>query len=205
MSPKKMPPAQTSPVRLLLGDYHLRLLSLLLLRPSEDFHLREIERRTGVPFGPARRELERFVAAGLVTRRPVGNQVRYQADRKCLVFDELASMLRKTTGLAHVLRDALAPLAGRISAAFIFGSAAEGKEGPFSDIDLMIVGDVAFDEAVDATAGAESQLGRPVNPVIYRLADFRAKLAADKGFVQRVMGGPRIDLMGSLDEPGKPA
>ncbi len=66
----------TSPVRLLIGDYHLRLLSLLLLRPSEDFHLRQIERLTGVPSGTASRELHRFVESGIVTRRRTGNQVR---------------------------------------------------------------------------------------------------------------------------------
>ena len=197
--------ATTSPVRLLLGDYHIRLLSLLLLRPEEDFHLRQIERLTHVPAGPARRELQRFLDAGLITRREVGNQVRYQANRRCLVFEELASMLRKTTGLADVLRDALAPLARRIRFAFVFGSAAEGKEGPFSDVDVMIVGTVPFDAVVAAMAGPERQLGRPVNPVIYRMRDFQAKRDAGEGFVPRVLSTPKIMLLGSIDDAGKSA
>jgi predicted nucleotidyltransferase len=195
----------TSPVRLLMGDYHLRLLSLLLLRPSEDFHLREIERMTGVPVGPASRELRRFLEAGLVTRRRAGNQVRYQADRSCLVFEELAGLLRKTIGMADILRDALSPLAEKLTLAFIFGSAAQGKEGPFSDVDMMIVGAASFEEVVDAIQQPQALLGRPVNPVILRPAEFAAKRAAGEGFLGRVLAEPKIMLMGSLDEPGEPA
>jgi predicted nucleotidyltransferase len=190
-----------SPVRLLLGDYHLRLLSLLLLRPSQDFHLREIERLTGVPSGTASRELSRFVDCGLVTRRRVGNQVRYQADRTCLVFEELASMLRKTTGMADVLRDGLRALEGKVDLAFIFGSAAKGEEGPFSDVDVMIVGTPSFEEVVAAIEQPQAALGRPVNPVILRPAEFAAKRAAHDGFLARVLAGRRIMLVGSLGEP----
>jgi predicted nucleotidyltransferase len=203
MSTASVRRAFTSPARLLIGEYHLRLLGLLLLRPSEDFHLREIERLTGVPAGPASRELRRFLEAGLVTRRQAGNQVRYQADRGCLVFEELASLLRKTTGMADVVRDALSPLARKIAFAFIFGSAAEGKEGPFSDIDVMIVGNASFEDVVAAIQKPQSVLGRPINPVILETAEFAAKRAADDGFLSRVLGGPRIMLIGSVDEPGK--
>lgn len=196
---------EASPVRLLLGDYHLRLLGLLFMRADDEFHLREIERQTGVPAPPARRELERFVRAGLVSSRRVGNQVRYRANRTSVVFDELASMLRKTVGLADVLREALTALAQKIDAAFIFGSAAQGTEGPYSDVDLMVLGPASFDEVVEATYKTQAKLGRPVNPIIFRTADFRDKLRSGDAFVKRVMTEPRIMVMGSLDEFGEPS
>jgi len=190
----------TSPVRLLIGDYHLRLLSLLLLRPGQDFHLREIERLTGVPSGPASRELSRFLDSGIVTRRRTGNQVRYQADRTCLVYEELASMLRKTIGIADVLRDALSALDDKVTLAFVFGSAAQGKEGPFSDVDLMVIGTASFEEVVDAIQKPQATLGRPVNPVILRPPEFAEKRATADGFLSRVLAEPKIMLIGSLDE-----
>lgn len=179
----------------------MRLLSLLLLRPSEDFHLREIERLTGVPAGPASRELGRFVQSGIATRRRAGNQVRYRADRTCVVFEELAGMLRKTTGMADVLREALSALKGKVKLAFVFGSAAKGQEGPFSDVDLMIVGTVSFEAAVAAIQKPQTALGRPVNPVILRPGEFAAKRKAGDGFLARVLAEPKIMLIGALDEP----
>jgi predicted nucleotidyltransferase len=202
VSTKIPKPPQRSPVRLLFGVYHLRLLSLLLLRPEQDFHLREIERLSGVPVGPARRELQRFVEAGLVTRRTAGNQVRFQADSSCLVFEELAAMLRKTTGIADPIREALQPLADRIDFAALFGSVAGGQEGPRSDIDLLIVGDVDFDTVVAATHPLEARLGRPINPSIFSAAAFEAKRAETGGFVSRVLGAPMIPLLGTRDDLG---
>lgn len=190
-----------SPVRLLFGDYHLRLLSLLLLRPDEDFHLREIERLTGVPVGPARRELQRFVDAGLVTRRSVGNQVRYQADRQCLVYPELAAMLRKTTGIADPIREALQPLADAIELAALFGSVARGEEGPRSDIDLLVVGEVDFDRVIAAIHPVEARLGRPINPAIFTPEAFTARQADPDSFVSRIRREPMIPLLGAVNEP----
>lgn len=203
MSTDKPKVPESTPVRLLFGDYHRRLLALLLLRPEEDFHLREIERLTGIPVGSARRELHRFGAAGLTESRRVGNQVRYKADRRCVVYEELASMLRKTTGMADVLRGALAPMADRIETAFLFGSTAQGKEGPYSDIDLMIIGAVAFEEVAKAVYGVQEKLGREVNPVILRPYEFASKLDIRDPFVSRVMTEPKIMILGALRESGK--
>lgn len=56
---------------------------------------------------------------GLLVVEKAGNQVHYPANRDCPIFEELASILRKTSGLV--------PLAGRIEEAFVFGSMAGGK------------------------------------------------------------------------------
>jgi DNA-binding transcriptional ArsR family regulator len=87
-------------VELLFGDYRRRILGLLLLHPEESFYMREIMRLAGVPSGSLHRELTALTEAGLLTRSESGNQVRYQADRSCPLFEELAGIFRKTTGPA---------------------------------------------------------------------------------------------------------
>lgn len=188
-----------SPAELLFGAYHRRLLGLLLMRPEQSFHLREIGRLAGIPSGPAHRELKRMQQAGLVTATRVGNQVRYQADRGNPIFLELQSIIRKTTGLADVLREALMPLAARIHCAFVFGSVARGEEGPVSDIDLMVVGDVSFEDVVGAMFPLHETLGREINPVVMTAPEFR-KRRGESSFIARVMDGPKLMLTGSLDE-----
>jgi len=193
--------APTEPGALLFGTYHRRLLGLLLLRPEQSFHLREVERLTGVPSGPAHRELKRMQRVGLLTAVRVGNQVRYQADRGCPIFEELAGIFRKTSGLADVLREALSSLADRIEFAFVYGSVAKGKEGPTSDIDLMVVGEVSFAEVVEALFSAHESLGRQVNSVLMTMRELRLKLTNKDRFVSRVMSEPRLVLLGVFDEP----
>lgn len=195
----------TSLIELLFGAYRQRVLALLLLHADQSFYVREIARLTGVPPGSLHRELGQLAEAGLLERTTAGNQVRYQANRSCPIFDELAGMLRKTTGLADVLREALAPLGRAVRAAFVFGSVAQGKERATSDVDVMIVGSANFVRVVGALASAGEQLRREINPVVMRPGEFRAALKARDPFVSRVMREPKIVLTGDLHELGQPA
>ncbi len=196
---------QVPPVELLFGAYRRRVLSLLLLRPDESFYIREIGRLTGVPAGPLHRELKALTGAGLLVRRSSGNQVLYQASRGSPIFQELAGIFRKTAGLADVLREALRRVAGEIDVAFVFGSIAQGKEKPMSDIDLLVVGSVPFENVVEAGHAARARLGREVNPVVMSADAFRLKQRARDRFVSRVMKEPKIFVIGDAGELGKPS
>lgn len=70
---------------------------------------------------------------GLLRREKRGNQQVYSANTGAPIFAELASILRKTSGLGDVLS---AALAGRLTLAFVFGSVARGEEAAGSDIDV---------------------------------------------------------------------
>ena len=185
---------------LFFGTYRRQVLSLLLLHPDEAFHLREIARITSTQPGTLRRELEQLAQAGVVERERVGNLVRYRADAGCPIFEELRGILKKTAGVADVLREALTPLAERITAAFVYGSVARGAERRVSDIDLMIVGSVSLEEAVAALNPCQEALRREINPNVYALAEFRKKLRQKSGFLSRVMTGPRLMILGTDDD-----
>lgn len=75
-----------------------------MLHPDQGYHVREIARLADIPPGSLHRELKRLAEVGLLSRQRLGNQVRYQANRHCPVFEELAGFFRKTTGLADVVR-----------------------------------------------------------------------------------------------------
>ena len=118
------------PAILLFGAYRRAVLARLLLRPEESVYLRELAREIGKPAGTLLRELNALAEAGLLERQRVGNQVRFRADPSCAIYEDLRNILKKTVGIADVLREALAPLAARLTAAFIYGSIASGEERP---------------------------------------------------------------------------
>lgn len=182
-------------ISVLLPEYRRRVLGLLLLRPDEALHGREIARRTGLPAGTVTRELTRLAEVGLLRRDKRGNQQVYSANPQCPIFLELASILRKTSGLADVLRLALAPAVGQIQCAFVFGSVAQGRETSGSDVDVMIVGMLDFAQAVSLLYPAQAQLGREVNPKVYTPQEF-ADLAGSDAFLRQVLAKPKIFLIG---------
>ena len=105
-------------------------------------------------------------------------------------------MFRKTHGVAAILRDALAPLAGKIDLALVFGSMAGASHRAGSDIDLLVVGSASFSELVTALHPAQESTGREISPVLYSAAEFRERAGRGEGFLGNVLGRPMIFIQG---------
>jgi predicted nucleotidyltransferase len=186
----------------LFGTQRQRALAWLLLHADRAIHVRELARLTQTSAGSLHRELSRLAEAGLLTRSAQGNQVLYQANRASPLFPELAGLFRKTSGLADVLRAALSPFAKRISLALVFGSVARGEENSHSDVDVLVVGEVDFAEVVTALHPCQETLGREINPVVYRPAEWQARLASDDHFARDILSHPTLLLLGELHDAG---
>ncbi len=190
-------------VELLFGTYRQRVLSLLLLHPDSSYYVRELARLTNTNAGTLHKELTRLAQAGLLLRESQGNQVRYQANRACPVFPELAGLFRKTTGLVDVLAEALRPLESSISLAFVFGSLARGEESSGSDIDLLVVGAPGFAEVVKALHPVQFVLQREINPLILSQAELVARLQGGDSFVRELLDKPKLFVIGDANDLGK--
>jgi predicted nucleotidyltransferase len=174
-----------------------RVLALLFGQPDRSFYASELIALAQAGSGAVQRELARLAQSELVTVQLSGNQKHYRANPASPIFDELCGIVRKTTGLAQPLREALAPLLDRIKAAFVYGSVAKRQDAAGSDIDLMIVSDdVTYADLYQALETASRQLGRAVNPTIYTSAELAKRSASGGAFVTRVLGQPKIWLKG---------
>ena len=182
------------------GAYRRQVLGLLLLHPDESFHLREIARATNTQPGTLRRELAQLADAGVLSREKLGNLVRYKADSACPIYDELRGILKKTAGVADVLREGLASLSDKISVAFVYGSVASGAERRSSDIDVMVVGSASFEEVVGALHSSQEQLRREINPNVYSSAEFKKKAKEKGSFVARVLKEPKLFILGKEND-----
>ncbi len=140
---------------LLFKKYRRRVLSLLLLHPDKQYHVREIARLTGTVAGTLHKELSRLAEAGVLVKKPVGNQVHYRANIACPVYDELSRILEKLaqpvsseskTGQMNMddiidkYRRQILLLAKEngVRNVRVFGSIARNEAGPDSDLDLLV-------------------------------------------------------------------
>lgn len=178
-----------------------RVLGLLYGKPQQSFYTNEIVRWADMGRGTISRELERLVSAGLLKVRHKGNQHYYSANPNNPVYSELVNIVRKTFGIADVIREALMPVYEQIDLAFIYGSIAKKEETPSSDIDLLVISDsLAYTDLMTVLAGAESSLARPINPSIYTVEQIKDKLRQDNAFLTRVMEQPKLWVKGSDDD-----
>lgn len=177
-----------------------RVLGHLFGSPGRSFTVSELIQTTGAGSGAVQRELARLAGSGLLTMTKVGNQKHYRANPDCPIHDEVAGIVRKTFGLADPLREALAPLADRIAAAFVYGSVARRNDTAASDIDLLLVSDtLTYAEVMVALYPLTQRLGREVNPTLYTHAELRKRIDDGNSFITRVLKQSRLWLIGNDD------
>lgn len=172
----------------------------LFTHPDQRFFVRQLTAILAEDSTNLSRELARLASLGILTTVAEGRQKYYQANSKCAIAAELHGLALKSTGVADILREALAPLKNRISAAFIYGSFARGEEQATSDVDVIVIGDVTFAEVSRALGPTQARLGREVNPSVYPLREFTGKVESRHHFVEALLRDKKVFLVGDEDD-----
>jgi uncharacterized protein len=187
----------------LFGKVRSSLLALLFCNSERAFYFREITRLIGMGRGGIQRELGNLLEAELIVSYRQGNQVYYRANRECPIFPEIKSMMTKTLGVAGILQESLKVLEDHIVTAFIFGSFAKGREKPDSDVDVFVIGDTNFSEVSNTLGSVQETVGREINPSVYPVNEFLAKVSERHHFVTSLINEPKIFLVGDEDDFAK--
>ena len=77
---------------------------------------------------------------------------------------------------------------------------ARQEERASSDIDLMVIGEVGFNDVVSSLGEAEKRLGREINPTVYSVEEFRAKRKAKNHFLSTVLRREKLFVIGGQNE-----
>jgi predicted nucleotidyltransferase len=177
-----------------------RVLALLFGQPHRSFYASELIGLAKAGSGGVQRELAKLSQSGLVTVKTVGSQKHYQANANSPIYAELHGITQKTVGLAEPLREALAPLARKIRAAFVYGSVAKRQDTAASDIDVMLLSDeLSYGDVFSVLEDVGLRLGRTVNPTILTEHEFSKRVKRKEAFLTRVLAQPKIWLIGGED------
>jgi predicted nucleotidyltransferase len=171
----------------------------LLFGPGAgELHVREIARRAGLNEATVRQELRRLTGLSLLTCRRDANRAFYRANAAHPLYADIRSMVLKTSGLADVLREALA--SPKVRVAFVFGSLATGSEKPESDVDLMVIGDLSLRQVAKMLSGVASRLGREVNSHVLTPRELVTRRKSRDRFLLGVEDGSKLFVIGDAHE-----
>lgn len=185
----------------LFSKVQQRVLGVLFGNPGRSFYANEVIALAGSGTGAVQRELTRLAGASLLTVTRVGNQKHYQANASAPVFGELRGIVMKTSGLADVLRKALAPLSREIGAAFVFGSVANRQDTATGDVDVLVICEhLTCADLYPALEEAGKTLGRKVNPTVYARKDLTARLRQGNAFTKRILAQPKLWVIGGVPD-----
>jgi len=174
------------------------ILRLLFGANSRELHVRELERQSGLADATIRQELKKLTRLGVIVARQDGNRTYYRANVEHPLYPDIRNLVRKTSGLTDVLRDALGE--AEIQIAFVFGSVASGAEKATSDVDLMVIGAISLRQLSKRLSGLATKLGREINPHALTPAEFARRIKGREHFITSVLETPRLFVIGSEDE-----
>jgi predicted nucleotidyltransferase len=161
----------------------LEVLYFLLSDPMEQFHEREISRKTSVSIGAVSQFLRKFHTMDLVDLDRRGRTNLYRANLRnpaARQFKILFNVL-SLNGLVNTLKQASERIV-------LFGSCAEGIDVKDSDIDLFIL--ASNPEAIRLEAGMHEQMtDRRIAPIIVDSNELAKMKARDKPLYERISKG----------------
>jgi predicted nucleotidyltransferase len=186
--------------KLFTSRARVKILKLLIFNP-EEFHLREMARRTKVSAPYMRKELENLKALNLILESSKGNMRLFKINKSSPIFGELKRIFLKTEVLGDFLKKSLEK--NEIKYSLIFGSFASGKESESSDIDVLIIGKINEKELLETIRNAEKETGREINYILWSEKEFQKKAKEKNHLLQDIISKPVIMLTGDENEFGR--
>lgn len=185
--------------RLFSSKIRIKLLTLFLTHPKDEFYIRQIQKLTGENFNNIRRELMNLEEAGVLKSLSRGNLKYFQINHAHHLYEDLKNIIYKTEGLGDWIRRLLKPIKG-IKSAFIYGSISKGKESPSSDIDIMIIGDVDLDQVYSKISRAEDKLKREINVDVISPDEWHSRKKRGDSYINDILKNKAIFIIGTKND-----
>jgi len=184
---------------LIVSKVRVKILELLLTNPNEVFHVREITRRTNEEINAVRRELSHLEESGFLTSERRANRLVYFFRSDNILYQDLLSMVYKTSGLGGKIVKNKSKL-GKIKFATLSLSFAKGKPYNPDKIDLLVIGDVALTDLAKIVRDEEIRIEREINFTPMTEEEFIFRKNRTDPFIEEVLRSPRIMLIGDEED-----
>lgn len=183
--------------RLFTSQTRVKLLTLFMGNPEEEFFIRELTRRLDEQINSIRRELDNLKRAGLLKCRSKNRKKFYIVNKNCPIFNELRSIINKTTDQNAEVVNQMLKL-GQIDLILLSGHFIHKD----SDVDLLVVGEVDKDK-LTSFLEKEVNSDEPIRFSLMSTQDFLYRVKCNDRFVKDLLTDP-ANLIGhnalSLDQ-----
>ena len=175
------------------------ILSKLVMNPNRSLYIRQLSKELGLTFSVVYKEIEKLKSLGLVTEERRGRIRLFTINKNSVIYDELRRLLLKTTALGQQLRSSL-PELEKAKYVLIYGSVASGEELETSDVDLLIIGDIAEENLIAGIRKVEKEIGREINYILWSEREFEKRVKTKHHLLTEIADNPIIGLVGDVDE-----
>lgn len=184
---------------LMVSKVRVKLLQTFLYQPDEIFYVRQLVRKIDEEINAVRRELARMERAKMIEREPRGNRLYYRFKNDHLLYEDLLSMIHKTTGLGREIIKNKSKL-GKIKLAMFSGRFVRRLPIEEGTVDLLIVGEVDIQALAKLIRAEEAKLKREINYTSMNVDEFNFRKKRRDPFLQGIFLGSRIMIIGNQED-----
>ena len=167
--------------QLFTSQARVKILSLFMLNPDEEFFIRELTRRLDEQINSIRRELDNLKKMGLLKSRMKNRKKFYVVNTAFPIFPELRSIIMKLTDQNEKIVKAILDM-GKIEFLLLSGFFIHKD----SEVDLLIVGDI-HKEQLQAFLEKEVNSDRPIRFTVMNKSDFLYRIKCNDRFVKAMV------------------
>lgn len=185
---------------LFVSKVRVKLIQIFLSQPQEIFYVRQLVRLAGEEINAVRRELNRMERLGLVKSEPRANRLYYFFIKAYPFYQDLISLVAKTTGLGAAIIKHKNQL-GNIKFAMLSGRYARYMPRKSEeDIDLLLIGSINLSQLNQLIRQAESSREKEINYAPMTLEEFEFRKSRRDPFLQKILMAGRVMLIGDEEE-----
>jgi predicted nucleotidyltransferase len=172
------------------------ILKLFFEDPKKEYYFREIAKNLNKEPSHYQKYLDNLVDDKILLDERRGNMRFFRLNKEHPLYEEIKSIISKTSGLENELKKLIDKL-DNVEYAFIFGSIAKGMENNNSDIDLMLIGNIDQNALTTMISSIESKIAREINYHIYSSQEIVKKIKEKNNFISNIFLSPIIKLKGN--------
>jgi predicted nucleotidyltransferase len=185
---------------LFVSKVRVKLIQIFLNKPQEMFYVRQLVRLSEEEINAVRRELARLEVRGMVKSEPRAYRLYYFFQKQYPYYQELISLVAKTTGLGADIIKHHNKL-GNIKYAMLSGRYARYMARKSEeDIDLLVVGAINIPELNKWVRKAEADREKEINYAPMTTDEFTFRKSRRDPFLQKILMSGRVMLIGDEED-----
>lgn len=177
----------------------VKILELLYENTKEIHHIRGIVRIIKEEINAVRRELQILEKASIVKKEPRGNRIYYFLNEDYPLFEDMLSIVSKSTGLGADIIANKNKL-GKISLVMFSGKFVRRKDRKKEDdVDVLVVGEVVLPELAAIIRKEESKRNREINYTVMSREELEFRKKRRDPFILGILSANRVMIIGEQE------
>jgi hypothetical protein len=185
---------------LFISKTRVKLFEIFLSDPNQMYHVRDLVRKAGEEINAVRRELARMEKVGMVKKEPRGNRLYYWFRHDYIYFNDLMSLVAKSTGLGAAILKNRSRL-GTVNLVMLSGRFVkhQPRKNP-DDVDLLIVGNIVMPELSVIIKTEEARREQPINYTPMTEEELKFRRSRRDPFLLGILTTSRFMIVGDEED-----